>query len=59
MTDKYLYAIIDALGTCWIIVDGHTEKVQGLPWLIRQGWKPIRETPYMISGYILIFLERD
>ena len=27
--------------------------------LMSQGWKPIRETPYMMSGYILICLEQE
>jgi hypothetical protein len=62
MMDKYLYAIIDENGACWVINDGGTERVEGLPWLLRQGWKPLRETPYVsdraMSTYILICLER-
>ena len=62
MTDQYLYAMIDEHGSCWVVVDGGTEKVAGLPSLLREGWKPVRETPFIserMSGlYILICLER-
>jgi hypothetical protein len=62
MTDQYLYAIIDEYGTCWVIDDDGTEKVEGLPWLMRQGWIPLRETPFIsdktTSTYILILFER-
>jgi hypothetical protein len=63
VTDKYRYAILDENGSCWVVIDGGTEKVEGLPSLMRQGWKPVRETPY-VSGrraamYILICLERE
>ena len=60
--ERYLYAMIDAFGTCWIIRDGGTEKVPGLPSLMLQGWRPVRETPWHSSaglGYILILLERE
>jgi hypothetical protein len=58
--DRYLYALIDSFGKCWVIVDGGTQKVEGLPWLMRKGWRPIRETPFAVPGiaYILICLER-
>jgi hypothetical protein len=62
MTDRYLYAIIDEYGTCRVVNDGGTEKVNGLPWLMRQGWKPLRETPFVgdksTLTYILILFER-
>jgi hypothetical protein len=62
MTDNYLYAIINENGTCWVINDGGTEKVAGLPSLMREGWKPVRETPYLgenaMAAYILILFER-
>jgi hypothetical protein len=60
--DQHLYAIIDEYGTCWVIQDGGTEKVRGLPWLMRQGWRPVRETPFVPnsgSDYILIYFERE
>jgi hypothetical protein len=44
------------------VTDGGTEKIAGLPWLLRQGWKPIRETPLIVSAgssYVLILLERE
>jgi hypothetical protein len=62
MHDKYLYAMIDAFGACWTVIDGGTEKVEGLPSLMRQGWRPLRETAFHNSagtGYILILLERE
>lgn len=62
MTDRYLYAIIDEHGSCWVVVDNGTEKSAGLPSLLREGWKPIRETPFVSDRngfvYILICLER-
>jgi hypothetical protein len=61
MTDRYLYAMIDVYGGCWVINDNATEKVEGLPSLMRQGWKPVRETPYVPAtgnSYILILFER-
>lgn len=59
--DRFLYAIIDVNGSCWVVLDDTTPQVKGLPWLMRQGWKPIREVPYHSpggQGYILICLER-
>ena len=61
MGDSYLYAIVDEKGACWKITDRGTERVEGLPWLMRQGWKPLRETPFVgekMSTYILILLEK-
>ena len=57
--DRYLYAMIDAYGLCWVIRDGETEKVPGLPSLLREGWRPVRETPAFGASYILILLERE
>lgn len=60
--DRYLYALIDSSGHCWVILDGKTERVAGLPSLFRQGWRPVRETAFHTSvgeGYMLIFLERE
>jgi hypothetical protein len=62
MQDKYLYVMIDSYGKCWALTDGGTEKVEGLPSLIRQGYRPLRETPFHNStgvGYMLIVLERE
>jgi hypothetical protein len=66
--DQYLYAILALDGTCWVVRDGAREEAEGLPSLMREGWRPIRETPFMpgppsgiaIHGYefILICLER-
>jgi hypothetical protein len=61
VTDNYLYAIINEYGECWVIRDGTTEKVTGLPSLMREGWRPVRETPFVgerTSTYILICFER-
>jgi len=62
VNDKYLDAIINEDGSCWVVVDNGTEKSAGLPSLMREGWKPIRETPYVTNrgGFvsILICLER-
>jgi len=62
MNDRYLYAIISEYGTCWVIGDSTTEKVDGLPSLMRQGWRPVRETPFIgetSNTYILICFERE
>jgi hypothetical protein len=62
MRDKYLYAILDEYGHCWTVTDGGTEKMDGLPSLMREGWRPVRETafhPTAGTGYILIVLERE
>jgi hypothetical protein len=59
--NQFLYAIIDVNGSCWVVLDDTTPKVKGLPWLMRQGWKPIREVPFPSAAgqdYILICLER-
>jgi hypothetical protein len=61
VNETSLYAMINTFGECWVVRDGTTEKVEGLPWLLRQGWKPVRETPFVPStgaSYILIYLER-
>ena len=57
--DRYLYVLLDTFGRCWVIKDGETEKVAGLPSLLREGWKPLRETPFDTQTYMLIVLERD
>jgi hypothetical protein len=62
MNDKYLYAMLSTYGECWTVTDGGTEKVDGLPSLMRQGWRPVRETPFVQhtgQSYILIVLERE
>ena len=60
MNHDYLYAMIDVMGVCWVIRDGGTEKVHGLPTLLGDGWRPVRETPFVSGGaYILILLERE
>jgi hypothetical protein len=61
MKSEYLYAIVDAEGSCWRIVERSTEKAS-LPDLLAEGWRPIRETPFPHSpgqSYILICLERE
>jgi hypothetical protein len=59
----YLYVIVDTYGRCWEVKDGDTELLEGLPALLQQGWRPVRETPFAgssgIDAYILILLERD
>jgi hypothetical protein len=60
--DRYLYVMIDVFGTCWVVKDGDTEKVKGLPDLLRKGWRPVRETPIFQNtgtAYTLILLERE
>ena len=59
---QYLYAILNEYGGCWVVTDGGTEKVAGLPSLLSQGWCPVRETPFVgdtTETYILILLERE
>ena len=57
--EKYCYVIIDALGQCGLIRDDSTEKITGLPSLLKKGWRPVRETPFFNTLYILILLERE
>ena len=61
--DRYLYVLLDTFGKCWVIKDGETEKVAGLPSLMREGWKPLRRdhrsSPPSGKTYMLIVLERD
>jgi hypothetical protein len=58
---EYLFVILDYNGVCWIVRDQTTERAQGLPALLAEGWRPVRETPFSGSGmapYVLILLER-
>ena len=57
--DRFLYVLLDTMGRCWAIRVGETEKVAGLPSLLREGWRPVRETPVHGVAYALILLERD
>lgn len=60
---SYCYVVLDYGGNCWIVRDNATEKSEGLPSLLAEGWVPVRETPFSPQGsstpYILILLERD
>lgn len=56
---EYLYALIDVHGGCWVIRDDDTEKVAGLPSLLADGWRPLRETSFQVEPYMLVVLERD
>jgi hypothetical protein len=59
---SYLYVLIDPFGRCWAIRDGETERLAGVPSLLHEGWRPIRETPFPQAtgtSYILILFERD
>jgi hypothetical protein len=61
MKAEHLYAIVNARGECWTIVDRGTEK-SALPDLLANGWRPVRETTFAQAtgeGYILICLERE
>lgn len=61
--DRFLYAILDTNGKCWVILDNDTRKAEGLPSLFREGWRPVRETPFFghnsMNPYVLVLLERD
>ena len=61
--DRYLYAILDTNGSCWVVLDNDNRKVDGLPSLLREGWRPVRETPFhganSMIAYVLVLLERD
>lgn len=61
MSDRheYLYAMLDTNGTCWLIRDNTTEKVAGLPSLLAEGWRPLRETSFHEVPYMMIVLERE
>lgn len=60
---RQLYVILDFYGKCWEVKDDAIERIAGLPSLLEQGWRPVRETPFPPqNGYhpcILILLERD
>jgi hypothetical protein len=59
----FLYLILEPSGRCRRIVDSGTEAVDGLASLLRDGWRPVRETPFSGSsssgGQVLLLLERD
>ncbi len=61
--NRYLYVILDFNGGCWEVRDNDTERLEGLPALLEQGWRPVRETPFPPApgsdAYILILLERS
>jgi hypothetical protein len=56
---EYLYVVLDSSGSCWVVRDGGTERVAGLPSLLAEGWRPLRETAFHEEAYMLIVLERD
>lgn len=60
---EYLYVIIDPNGACWAVLDNDTKRLEGLPALLRDGWRPVRETPFSgvntTAAYVLILLERE
>jgi len=56
---EYCYVIIDSQGSCWRITNDGYDRQPGLPTLLADGWRPVRETPYHQVPYILILLERD
>ncbi|CAN5696136.1 hypothetical protein BH23PLA1_BH23PLA1_40540 [soil metagenome] len=59
---KYAYVILDSRGACWAVTNGDTQKIEGLPALFGEGWKPVRETAFPGNSgtpYLLILLERD
>lgn len=60
---EYLYVILDSMGKCLEVSDSGTMKVDGLPSLLRGGWRPVRETPFSgssnVYSHVLILLERD
>ncbi len=61
MKTEYLYAIIDADGKCWRIIQSGNTK-DNLVDLLNEGWRPLRETPYapaVGTAYILLVLERE
>jgi hypothetical protein len=45
MDRDFLYALLDVFGGCWVIKDGGTEKVHGLPTLLGEGWRPCARRP--------------
>lgn len=54
----FLYAVLDPWGSCWVVLDGATEKVEGIVQLLGMGYRPVRETPFHGDpSYILILLE--
>jgi hypothetical protein len=55
---EYVYIILDDGGKTWRVLDNDHEEAEGLPSLFKQGWRPIRETPYGDGTYFLILLER-
>lgn len=56
---EYLYAILDSWGQCWRVADGEAQTVPGMPYLLGEGWRPVREVSFGDGGHVLILLERD
>ncbi|RUL87778.1 hypothetical protein [Tautonia sociabilis] len=60
---ELLYVILDDSGLCRIVRDQATERAEGLPSLLADGWRPVRETPFNAAQgttpTVLILLERD
>ncbi|QDV35171.1 hypothetical protein [Tautonia plasticadhaerens] len=60
---EFQYVILDYNGVSWLVRDNATERGPGLPSLLADGWKPVRETPFhsesSVTPYVLILLERD
>ena len=60
---SYQYVILDYKGGCWLVLDNAIERCAGLPSLMADGWRPVRETPFhndsAVTPYVLILLDRD
>ncbi len=56
---EHLFVVLDNQGICRRIIDGGTEHVAGLPSLLKEGWRPVRETSFGEGGLVLLLLDRD
>lgn len=60
---EFLYVILESSGQCSVLKDGGAERIDGIPGLLKDGWRPLRETPFSDSGSakpcILAVFERD
>jgi hypothetical protein len=61
MKTDYCYVILDAQGSCWLVVEQGTAGAN-LPEMLADGWRPVRETPFPHTpgqSHVLICLERQ
>ncbi len=63
MKVESFYLILNCFGKSWIVRD-HSIEAASLPFLLTEGWRPVRETPFAPGGAdsapsVLILMERE